>query len=136
MTKTTTTEKTATTTNNDESENPAEAGGSTVLLPAPPNTPRRFTPSLSLSHTPEIPHIMTIASPVVNATTASNTTNTTTTTTTTEKDGTEAGEGIITPPRYQSSTKRERTIPVAAAADKGWHSSVGAKIINIAFFVM
>ena len=39
---------------------------------------------------------MTIASPVVDATTTSNTTNTTTTKT--EKDGTEAGEEIITPP--------------------------------------
>ena len=54
-----------------------------------------------------------IASPVINATTTLNTTNTTTNTTTTntmnttEKDGTEAGEGIITPPRYRSSTKRE-----------------------------
>ena len=44
---------------------------------------------------------MTIASPVVNATTTSNTTTNTTTTNTTkttEKDMTEAGEGIITPP--------------------------------------
>ena len=95
MTKTTTTEKTATTTNNDESANPAKAGERTVLPPALP-IPHGDLLLLSLSHTPNIPHIMTIASPVFDATTTSNTTNTTTTTT--EKDGTEAGEGIITPP--------------------------------------